>query len=352
MSESSALCTEQPVLEIVDLAHGYEQQAILHCLSLSVMPGEFVALLGSSGCGKTTLLRAVAGLIHPQSGSITIGLNNVYSSNQRLWVEPQKRGMGMVFQDYALWPHMTVRENVGFPLEALHLSKDVYQARVTRALQRVHLAHLASRFPGDLSGGQQQRVGLARAIVAEPQLVLFDEPLSNLDSSLRLKLSRDIRLLVKEMGASALYVTHDRHEALSMADRVAVMHEGKILQIDTPQSLYESPMHIEVARFLQMGALLNDQILIPHHAISTFAPTPQQSAEPWQSTEVLITGCWFAGHHYEIEAKLSPYTEPLTWTSPCPLPEGSVQSIFINPHALREFDSQSGLLVSTLPEFL
>jgi iron(III) transport system ATP-binding protein len=213
-------------------------------VSLRVEQGEFFFLLGPSGCGKTTLLRMIAGLIEPTGGRVLFGSRDV----TRLPVE--KRRTAMVFQNYALWPHMTVEKNVQFGPRMKHLAKATRRRLSRDNLALVQMEGLARRKPNQLSGGQQQRVALARALAAQPDCLLLDEPLSNLDARLRLHMRTELRQLVKSTGATAVYVTHDQKEALSMADRVAVMRDGKVIQVGTPQELYHRPRSLFVADFL------------------------------------------------------------------------------------------------------
>ncbi len=213
-------------------------------VSLSIEPGELFFLLGPSGCGKTTLLRMVAGFIDPDAGSIHFGGRDITR------VPPNRRNAGMVFQSYALWPHMSVERNVAFGLSVRHVSSDESSRRVREALAQVRMEEYASRKPTELSGGQQQRVALARALVIRPDVLLLDEPLSNLDARLRVELRAEIRRVSKEAGTTAIYVTHDQKEALSMADRLAIMRDGKVVQVGTPRDLYEKPGSRFVAEFL------------------------------------------------------------------------------------------------------
>lgn len=226
---------------------------VLNGIDLDIAPGEVIALLGPSGCGKTTLLRLLAGLMAPSAGKITVGSETVADAATGRLVPPERRSIGMVFQDYALWPHMTIAGNVAFPLEMKRVARAERHRRVMEALQLVGLAGLAGRSPGALSGGQQQRVALARAIVSRPALILFDEPLSNLDRELRETLVIDIAALVRSLGTTAVYVTHDHAEAFAMADRVAVLSHGRILQIADPEALVAAPATAEVAAFLKLG---------------------------------------------------------------------------------------------------
>jgi iron(III) transport system ATP-binding protein len=212
---------------------------------------EFFVLLGPSGSGKTTLLRCVAGLERPDEGEILLGTKLVYSSSRRLFVPPEERGLGMVFQSYAIWPHMTVLENVVLPLThgPRGLSKSLAKEKAMRALAMVQMAGLEGRPVPLLSGGQQQRVALARALAVEPAVLLMDEPLSNLDARLREEVRAQIKSVAREVGVAVLYVTHDQAEAMALADRIAVMAGGRILQIGSAHQLYRSPANPRVAEF-------------------------------------------------------------------------------------------------------
>jgi inositol-phosphate transport system ATP-binding protein len=213
-------------------------------LSLHIRDGEFVAFLGPSGCGKTTTLLMVAGIYKPTSGVIRFGERVV---NQK---PPRERNIGMVFQSYALYPHMTVFENIAYPLKLKHVSKKEQQSRVQRIADVMGIGDLLERRPGQLSGGQQQRVALGRALVKEPDLLLFDEPLSNLDARLRLTMRGEIKSLQKRLGITSIFVTHDQTEAMTMADRIAVMSRGKLQAFDTPEDLYHHPRTLFIAGFI------------------------------------------------------------------------------------------------------
>ncbi len=215
-------------------------------LSLAVAAGELVAVLGPSGCGKTTLLRLIAGFERPDSGTITIGGRTVAGDGE--FVPPEHRRVGMVFQDYALFPHLTVAENVAFGLAGLGRAERSQRTR--QALELVGLQHKASSYPDELSGGEQQRVALARALAPEPAVVLLDEPFSNLDEALRADLRRDVELILREAEATAILVTHDQEEALSLADRVAVMRDGRIVQLGSPEEVYARPASRWAAEFV------------------------------------------------------------------------------------------------------
>ena len=222
-------------------------------LSLTINPGELFFLLGPSGCGKTTLLRMIAGFIDPTHGSIAFDDKIVTHE------PPNKRNTGMVFQSYALWPHMTVAQNVAFGLNVRKIQNPERDKLVTQALQAVQMAEYAHRKPTELSGGQQQRVALARAIVIKPAVLLLDEPLSNLDAKLRNDLRHQIRDICKSSGITTVYVTHDQKEALSMADKVALLKDGQIMQLGTPVNLYRKPQSQFVAEFLGETNLINTQ---------------------------------------------------------------------------------------------
>src|SRR5438067_7033773 len=219
-------------------------------VSFEVPEGKLFTLLGPSGCGKTTTLRSIAGLEKPTAGEIEVGARVVYSSDRGIFVAPNKRNFGMVFQSYAIWPHMNVFQNVAFPLEVRKLGKRDIREKVMRVLQAVQLDHLVDREATKLSGGQQQRLALARALVVEPQLLLLDEPLSNLDAKLRDRMRTELKRLQRELNLTTIYVTHDQSEALALSHEIAVMNEGRVVQIGTPREIYETPKNQFVADFV------------------------------------------------------------------------------------------------------
>lgn len=227
---------------------------------LVVEDGEFVSILGPSGCGKTTTLRMVAGFERATEGNIFIGEQCVSSSEKNTFVPPEKRNIGMVFQSYAVWPHMTVLDNVGYPLKIQKVPKEERIKRVKEVLGMVHLEEYAERYPHQLSGGQQQRVALARALVARPGLLLLDEPLSNLDAKLRESMRFEILALQKELGITVIYVTHDQGEAMAMSDRVVVMSRGVVQQIGAPHEIYANPANKMVADFIGLVNFLPGKI--------------------------------------------------------------------------------------------
>lgn len=222
-------------LDLKGIHYAFGSQTVLHHLDLRVEGGTTVALLGPSGCGKSTLLKLLAGLLQPQQGEIHFGTRLI--ANSRSALPPEQRDIGMVFQDYALWPHMTVAQNVGFPLLMRRLPTAERLTKTMIALERVGLASLALRRPADLSGGQQQRVALARAIIAEPGILLFDEPLSNLDRDLRESLSREMSGLLRQLNTTAVYVTHDQGEAEVLADRIVHLSQGSVTAIQAVRPL-------------------------------------------------------------------------------------------------------------------
>ena len=231
-------------LKIENIKKSFGTQQVLKGLSFEVEKGEFFFLLGSSGCGKSTLLRIISGLCDPDEGRIFFDGEDVTT------LPAEKRGVGLVFQNYALWPHMTVYDNIAFGLQVRKLKKDEIAKKVAKVLQDVRLEGLEKRYPAELSGGQQQRVALARALVVEPKLVLLDEPLSNLDANLRLEMRSELRRIHRELGLTMIYVTHDQKEALSLADRVALLHEGRLEQLGNPTELYKRPQSKFAAGFL------------------------------------------------------------------------------------------------------
>ncbi len=222
----------------------YGSTAVLEGITLSVAPAEIFFLLGPSGCGKTTLLRVLSGFVHPDQGRVLMGDEDVTCC------PPQRRPTALVFQNYAIWPHMTVAENVAFGLRSQRMPRATIRERVQEALQTVRLGQLGERRPSQLSGGQQQRVALARALAVRPRILLLDEPLSNLDAKLRDEMRVEIRAICKDADVTAVYVTHDQKEALSIADRIAIMHGGRIVQVGEPREVYRRPASAMVGEFL------------------------------------------------------------------------------------------------------
>ncbi|WP_443095114.1 ABC transporter ATP-binding protein [Rothia koreensis] len=262
--------------------------------NLSIEPGELVSFLGPSGCGKTTTLRMVAGFEEITDGELTIAGRRVND------IEPHRRPISMVFQSYALFPHLNVRENVAFGLKLRHESKDKIQELVDSAMESMNISQYAKRAPHELSGGQQQRVALARAIVTEPRVLLFDEPLSNLDAKLRVRMRTEIRRIQSELGITSIFVTHDQEEAMSISDRIVVMRDGRIEQVGNPQEIYQEPANAFVADFIGSSNLLevdasavepgagDNEVLVP--VLGTRMPI-RTTGRPWDpshSWKVLI----------------------------------------------------------------
>jgi ABC-type Fe3+/spermidine/putrescine transport system ATPase subunit len=241
-------------ISVTNLTKRFGPLAVVSEVSLSIEEGELFTLLGPSGCGKTTLLRLIAGFYAPDGGEIRFDDRVVNA------VPPHERGIGMVFQNYALWPHMSVSENVSYGLKLRKVSSSEIAERVRGVLHKVGLTGLGDRYPGQLSGGQQQRVALARALVLNPQILLLDEPLSNLDAKIRVQVRAEIRKLQKELGITTIYVTHDQEEALTLSDRIAVFNQGKVFQVGPPKALYERPASRFVADFIGINNLVDGTV--------------------------------------------------------------------------------------------
>ncbi|MFN5062242.1 MAG: ABC transporter ATP-binding protein [Pseudomonadota bacterium] len=276
-------------LSISRVTKNFGATRVLSEVSLDVATGEFFSLLGPSGCGKSTLLRIIAGLENADSGSIRIDGKSVDN------VQPQKRGIGMVFQQYALWPHMTIAQNVRFGLETQPLSNHERDQRMLRSLDRVQMTEYKDRYPHQVSGGQQQRVALARALAMQPSVILLDEPLSNLDARLRAEIRLELAELHRNLGTTMIYVTHDQEDALSLSSRLAIMNQGTIEQVGTPQQVYRDPLSAFCARFI------GDANLIPCKVISRRSET---------SAEVLLQGVT----DEVFQARLSPSSDALSET--------------------------------------
>ena len=247
-------------LRIENLYKAFERVVAVDRINLEIREGEFFTLLGSSGCGKTTTLRMIGGLEKPESGAIYLGDRCLVSGEQKIFVKPEKRDMGMVFQSYALWPHMSVFENVAYPLKLRGVGRSEIRAKVEEALNLVGLAGLEERQAPALSGGQQQRVALARALVFSPKVLLLDEPLSNLDAQLREEMRRELKALQGRVNVTVIFVTHDQVEALSLSDRIAIMKFGRLEQVGTSEEVYYHPATPFVRDFLGKTFLLPGKI--------------------------------------------------------------------------------------------
>lgn len=248
---------QEAILQLEDVTKGFSRHAppAVTAVNLTLQRGNLLSFLGPSGCGKTTLLRLIAGFERPQTGTITIA--GITVAGAGYWVPPEKRDVGMVFQDYALFPHLSVAKNIAFGLEHLGQKSPLkVKKRVAEVLYLVGLEGLGERYPHEISGGQQQRVALARALAPKPDLVLLDEPLSNLDVQVRLRLRQELREILKAAGTSAIFVTHDQEEALSISDQIAVMRQGKLEQFGTPEAIYQQPQSRFVAEFVTQANFL------------------------------------------------------------------------------------------------
>lgn len=246
-------------LHIEQVQKAYGSQMVIQNLSLTIQSGEFLTLLGASGSGKTTLLRMLAGLERADAG--VIRFDDAVVQDERHFLPPQARGLGMVFQNYALWPHLNVADNLALALKNRRIPRNDIHQRVIEALKTVGLDHLAHRAIHQLSGGQQQRVALARALVTHPQVLLMDEPLSNLDAELRAQLRDEIRALQQQLGITTVFVTHDQTEALAISDRIALLHHGCLIELGAPEALYHQPKSEYAAQFLGKANLLSGEIV-------------------------------------------------------------------------------------------
>ncbi|MCU7937824.1 MAG: ABC transporter ATP-binding protein [gamma proteobacterium symbiont of Bathyaustriella thionipta] len=245
------------LLQLNNISLSYGAHKVIKDVELELNEGEIGCLLGSSGCGKTTLLRSIAGFEKPDKGEIS--LRNQMINDRQINTPPEQRNIGMVFQDFALFPHMSIKKNIAFGL--LKQSKERVNQRVSELLELIGLADIADKFPHQLSGGQQQRVALARALAPKPDLLLLDEPFSSLDVTLREQLATEVRKIIKHEGISAILVTHDQQEAFDMADKVGLLHQGKMIQWDTPYNLYHRPASRYAANFIGQGVMLPGKVL-------------------------------------------------------------------------------------------
>ncbi len=248
-----------PRIDISGLTKNFGQKAAVNGIDLTIEPGQFVVLLGPSGSGKSTLLRCLAGIERPTGGKIRF--DDLIVDGPNCHIPPEQRNLAMVFQDYALWPHLSAEQNVAFALQRLGVSSEERRRMSLEMLEQVGLGSLSKRYPSQLSGGEQQRVGLARALVANPGVLLFDEPLSNLDADRRERLRVDIGAMVRRHGASAVYITHDQAEAFALADIVGVLNSGRLVQVGKPEEIYRSPVDAFVARFTGLAGELSGRVV-------------------------------------------------------------------------------------------
>ncbi|NGZ74583.1 ABC transporter ATP-binding protein [Saccharibacillus alkalitolerans] len=326
-------------LHIQKLSKTFGQTVALHPTDLLVRSGTFTTLLGPSGCGKTTLLRMIAGLETPDTGAISIGGDTLYDAGRKRDTPAHKRGFGMVFQDFALWPHMTVFENVAFGLRTACRTRDLRE-NVMKALDKVRLAPMADRYPHQLSGGQQQRVAFARAVAVQPRLVLFDEPLSALDASLREEMRVEMLSLVRDLGLTALYVTHDQTEAMSMSDEIVVMQTGRVLQAGTPEEIYDRPADPFVARFIGRS-----NWLAPRGASDGQGETAMFRPEHlrWEpvngakcaSYEAEVLQSSYMGDRYEVHLQADGQPDRWTAYSASRIPPGNRITVYLPENRIR-----------------
>lgn len=358
-------------ISLKGLSKRFGSHTVLNSVDLEIQPGELLTLLGPSGCGKTTLLRAIAGLYGLDTGKIHVNGQEITGKATYL------RDMGMVFQNYAVFPHLNVFENVAYGLNTRgHPHKEI-QSRVHEALRKVKLEHFPQRYPSELSGGQKQRVGLARALVIEPTLLLMDEPLSNLDAKLRIEMRQEIRLLQRELGITTLYVTHDQEEALAISDRIAVMNTGNIVQLGSPENIYTDPQHTFVMDFVggcnwvkgsiagdskglqlhtKQGFFVPVDHLIPKHLAGFFVGkqvnlgirmdaitfSDQSARQGWNGVDIkLVT---YLGSHLQYQVRTLDGLD-LLFNVPRSLPpraEGITVSLKISPTGTYLFDAETG----------
>jgi len=358
-------------IDIKNLTKAYGKVTALNRVNLTIQPGEFLVLLGPSGCGKTTLLRCIAGLERPDEGEIVIGGQMVFSAARGISIPSGKRQVGMVFQSYALWPHMPVYENVGFGLWLQKVPRKKAREHVDKILQNLDMAGLGERYPSELSGGQQQRVAVARLLATKPPVFLMDEPLSNLDARLRLDMRSELKRLHYQLGVTTVYVTHDQTEAMTMATRVVVMEGGTIQQIDAPQKVYRKPANIFIAEFVGMPRIntfpakiimqngtcwleMDDiKIQLPWNLLQqevTAAIRPEEisiSVTPIENSfEFRVYAVLPSGPEIFVQVKRGHRTFTIRETRQLDLQMDQPVWISIDPSAVNLYDSQSGLLIT------
>lgn len=321
-------------IKLNGVSKSFERKKVILPTTLTIDDGSFTTLLGPSGCGKTTLLRMIAGLETPDDGEIFLDGVCVFSKAQRINLPPEKRKLGFVFQDFALWPHMTVFENAAFGLRARKDTKDL-QNRVREALRTVHLEDFEKRYPHQLSGGQQQRVAFARAIAVQPGCILFDEPLSALDALLREEMRHELTELTSSLGITSVFVTHDQTEAMSMSDRIAVLNNGCVEQYASPEEVYHSPATEFVAHFVGKSNRFSENEMFRPEAASL---TPSSGALHF---ELPVTGVQYLGSTYEITVSYN----SATWTlhSRRKVKPGETLSVYVSPNEIITFQKKEVL---------
>lgn len=282
-------------ITIKNVSHSYDKTKVLDSVNLTIKAGEFFTLLGPSGCGKTTILRILAGFIEPTEGSILIGEKDITHT------APEKRNMGVVFQNYALFPNLTVRENIAYGLKVRKEKKEIIKEKCDFYMELAHLTEYAERRIHELSGGQQQRVAIARALVLEPQMLLLDEPMSNLDVALRVRMREEIRAIQQKIGITTLFITHDQQEALAVSDKIAVMKAGEVLQVGTPTEIYNCPNQEFVAGFVGTSNKINGSFVRPENL--------ELSRKENGGIPVEVKEIRFGGMYYEYTVQVQGKTE-------------------------------------------
>ena len=315
-------------INMKNISKSYDKVDVIKNLDLQIADKEFTTLLGPSGCGKTTILRMIAGLETPTSGEIYFDDKCVFSDKKGINIPPEKRNIGFVFQDFALWPHLTVFENVAFGLRARRDTKNM-EERVMQALKAVRLEEYRDRYPTQLSGGQQQRVGFARAIVTRPDCILFDEPLSALDAILRDEMRIEFKRLTVELGVTAVFVTHDQMEAMSMSDRIVVLNKGAIEQQGKPEEIYQSPSTPFTAKFIGKSNWLDQDTMFRPETASL------EKKDGYKEYRAVVDGVQFLGENYQLY--LDAGGKQWIMESACRYDIGSDVSVYINEDQILTF---------------